>query len=121
MNAEFDVMVQRLLEDVKITLDVTWEDQVTDRKLAGWTRAGINYLDTKAGEQMDYTQGSDEWALLMEYVRYARDAALDVFETNYRPLILSMQHEKQMDRQREEAGIGETSSVETGQPDQPNL
>lgn len=29
----------------------------------------------------------------MEYVRYARDEALDVFENNYTALILAMQNE----------------------------
>ena len=29
----------------------------------------------------------------MEYVRYARDSALDVFENNYQALILGMQQE----------------------------
>ena len=32
--------------------------------------------------------------LLKEYVRYARDAALDVFENNYRGLILAMQNQR---------------------------
>lgn len=95
---EEKTLVQRLLEDVKNSLDITWDDPGTDRKLTGWTMAGINYLDTKAGEQMDYVQGSDEWALLLEFVRYARAAALDVFEHNYLALLLAMQHEKQLKR-----------------------
>ena len=32
--------------------------------------------------------------LLMEYVRYARDSALDVFESNYLSMLLGMQNEK---------------------------
>lgn len=95
---ESDELLERLLTDVKNSLDITWEDEATDRKLSGFTRAGINYLDGKAGEPMEYLNGSDEWALLMEYVRYARDGAMDVFENNYRHLILALQHERRMDR-----------------------
>lgn len=91
-------MLSRLLQDVKDYLDITWEDPATDRKAAGWTQAGINYLDGKAGEQLDYQTGSDGWALLMEFARYARDGALDVFENNYRHLILAMQHERMIKR-----------------------
>lgn len=98
MCEEFEEMLLRLIPDVKDYLDITWDDPATDRKAAGWTRAGVNYLDGKAGERLDYTSGSDGWALLMEYARYARDGALDVFENNYRHLILAMQHERKMKR-----------------------
>mgnify|MGYP006918499297 CR=1 FL=1 len=89
-------MLARLTADVKNCLDITWDDPETDKKVSGWTRAGINYLDSRAGEQMDYQTGSDEWTLLMDYARYARDGALDVFEGNYLHLILSMQNERRM-------------------------
>lgn len=104
---EADELLERLLPDVKNSLDITWEDEATDRKLSGFTRAGINYLDGKSGEPMEYLNGSEEWTLLMEYVRYARDGAMDVFENNYRHLILAMQHERRMDRAAD--------PVETGQ------
>lgn len=93
-----DELLERLLPDVKNSLDITWEDEATDRKLAGFTQAGINYLDAKAGEELEYNRGSDAWALLLEFVRYARDGAMDVFENNYRHLILSLQHERRMFR-----------------------
>ena len=32
----------------------------------------------------------------MEYVRYARDGALDVFENNYQHLILAMQNNRKV-------------------------
>lgn len=93
-----DDLLERLLPDVKNALDITWEDGSTDRKLSGFTQAGINYLDAKAGEELDYHRGGDDWLLLMEFVRYARDGAMDVFENNYRHLILAMQHERMMQR-----------------------
>ena len=104
-------MEEELLADVKNSLDITWEDEATDRKLVGFMRAGINYLEAKAGEELSFTQGTDAWALLLEFVRYARDGAMDVFENNYRHLILAMQNERMMGRRQEI----EKTSIPSGQ------
>ena len=52
------------------------------------------YINDKYGEAADYTADGFPRTLLFEYVRYARDAALDVFEANYTALILGMQTSK---------------------------
>ena len=87
-----------LLDDVKNYLDRTWDDEAGDKKTAGFIAAGMNYLDGKLGENADYTADGMPRTLLMEYVRYARDAALDVFENNYQSLILDMQNERAVSR-----------------------
>ena len=101
-----DEALERLTADVKNNLDITWEDPATNQKVAGWTQAGINYLNGKAGQELDYLFGGEDWTLLMEYTRYARDASLDVFENNYRSLILALQHDKMLERmsQNDEEG-----------------
>ncbi len=71
-----------LLADVKNYLNITWNDEVTDEKIKGLIASAAAYLDG-----MPRT-------LLMEYCRYARDSALDVFETNYQSLILSAQQDR---------------------------
>lgn len=83
-----------LLADVKNGLDITWDDEATDGKVRGFIAAGMIYLDLKAGEAQDYELDGLPRALLMEYVRYARDGALDVFENNYLSLLLAMRHER---------------------------
>ena len=45
---------------------------------------------------LDYLADGDGRTLLMEYVRYGRDAALDVFETNYLHLLLAMQTDRRV-------------------------
>ena len=82
-----------LIDDVKNYLQITWEDEATDRRIGGLIASGKAYLDRKLGEQGDYTVPGTPRTLLFEYVRYARDAALDVYENNYRSLILMMQNE----------------------------
>lgn len=83
-----------LLDDVKLYLGITWNDEPTDRKISGFIASGMLYLNGKLGESADYTKDGMPRTLLMEYVRYLRDSALDVFENNYQTLILTMQNER---------------------------
>ena len=83
-----------LLDDIKIYLDITWDDEQTNQRITGLIEDGMAYLDDKLGEAGDYQSPGYPRTLLKEYVRYARDAALDVFENNYQSLILAMQSER---------------------------
>ncbi len=83
-----------LLADVKNHLNITWDDEATDNKVRGHVAAASVYLDGKAGERLDYDADGLARTLMMEYARYARDEALDVFENNYRSMILSLQNER---------------------------
>lgn len=83
-----------LLADVNDYLDNTWEDEARDRKILGLIRSGMVYLDGKLGEKADYESDGDPRTLLFEYVRYARDGAMDLFETNYKSMILAMQNKR---------------------------
>ena len=83
-----------LLADVKNYLGITWSDEDTDKKVRGLIASGEAYLDTKRGAPADYEEDGLPRTLLMDYVRYMRDDALDVFESNYRALLLTMRHER---------------------------
>lgn len=85
---------QQLLTEVKKYLNITWSDPDTDLKVGIWVQSGMAYLDKKRGAPTDYMVPSISKTLLFEYARYMRDSALDVFEINYRSMILSMQHER---------------------------
>lgn len=93
-----------LLADVKNYLNITWEDAATDHKIRGLIAAGSVYLDGKGGGTLDYEADGLPRTLLMEFVRYARDDALDVFENNYAALVLAMQNERTVGRYVESAG-----------------
>lgn len=82
-----------LLSDVKNYLNITWEDPATDANVRGWIASAATYLDKKLRRPANYTLDGLPRTLLMEYTRYARDSALDVFENNYQSLILSAQNE----------------------------
>ena len=83
-----------LLADVKNYLNITWDDAATDQKISGLIASGMVYLSGKLGGEIDYTADGNPRTLLMEYVRYARDSALDVFENNYLSLLLGAQNER---------------------------
>lgn len=87
-----DSLPQGLLADMKNYLNITWDDDATDAKVSGLIASGMVYLNAKYGEEADYTADGMPRTLLMEYVRYARDSALDVFENNYQAMLLGMQN-----------------------------
>lgn len=92
-----------LFSDVKAYLDYTWQDADLDRKYRGFIRSGMAYVNGKFGEPADYESDGLPRTLLFEYVRYARDGALDVFENNYMSMILAMQNDKAVSRYAEKA------------------
>lgn len=96
MAVSRDELPEQLLTDIKLDEGITWNDEATEAKLRRLIASGMIYLNKKLGEEADYEIDGDPRTLLFEYVRYARDAALDVFENNYRSMILSMQNSRQV-------------------------
>ena len=96
-----------LIKDIKLDLGITWEDEATNAKIRGFIARGMVYLADKLGDSaekpLDYIGDTQERTLLFEFVRYARDAALDVFENNYMSLILAAQHNRQVSKYVESA------------------
>ena len=80
-----------LLDAVKNYLDITWNDADGDEKLSGIISRGMKYLDNAAGAELDYTVEDKPRELLMDYCRYVRSNALDEFQANYLPELLTLQ------------------------------
>lgn len=83
-----------LFTDIKADLGITWDDDMQDRKVRNYIRSGISYINGKLGNYADFESDGYPRTLLFEYVRYARDGALDVFENNYMSMILAMQNQR---------------------------
>lgn len=82
-----------LLLEARDYLDITWEDEATDRKLTGQIRRGMAYLADKTGVECTAPVFlSDERAqmLLLNWLLYDRAGALDQFTQNYRSEILGL-------------------------------
>lgn len=87
-----------LLDALRNSLDITWEDASVSEKLTGIISRGIKYIDNVAGEECDYTEEGKPRELLFEYCRYARSNALDEFQKNYLHELLSFQNQKEVAR-----------------------
>lgn len=87
-----------LLEDVKNYLNITWTDTATDSKIKGMIANGMMRIDRLCGDPADYSEDGEPRELLFEYVRYARDGALDVFDNNYQARLVSLQNNKAVER-----------------------
>ena len=92
-----------LLKELKNYRGVSWGGAAGGEGLAGLIAAGESYLDGKLGTSGDYGTPGTEQMLLFDFVRYARDSALDVFENNYLSLLLGAQNIKAVDKYAESA------------------
>jgi hypothetical protein len=93
-----DVMAlpEGLLNDVENYLDITWNDDATDKKITGIIERGIKYINHAAGAEMDYTVEDKPRELLFDYCRYVRSNALNEFQVNYLHEILSLQTDQEV-------------------------
>lgn len=87
---------KELLQTVKDSLGISWEDEMGERRLVTIIENGRAYLSDKIGDTVDFEQPGYAQTLLLEYARYARDEALDVFENNYLALLLAARDERQV-------------------------
>ena len=73
-----------MLDDVKNYLDITFVDEVFDRKLTGIIERGASYLSEIAGTDLSFMEEQRERQLLMDYCRYANANCIEDFEKNFR-------------------------------------
>lgn len=89
-------MPEELLKDIKDYLNITWEDERTNKNITGMIKRGMTYLQKVAGVSfLDFTEEDSPRALLFDYVRYANSQALEMFETNFQSELLSLNLEYQ--------------------------
>lgn len=79
-----------LLSAARIYNNITWDDADTTASLTGILSRGMAYLDKRVGTSLDYSTEDIPRGLLLDYSMYAREMALDEFETNYATEINSL-------------------------------
>lgn len=94
-----------LFADIKSYLNITWEDDMTNRNVRNSIAQGMFFINDKLGEEGNYLVEGFPRTLLFEYARYARDGALDVFENNYKSMILAMQNNRKVKSYAEKTAI----------------
>lgn len=80
-----------LLDAVKVYLKITWQDDATDAEITGYINRGMARLKQIAGApSLNFTDEDQARALLLDYCRYARSQALEVFEKNFQAELLDL-------------------------------
>lgn len=80
-----------LLAAVESYLKITWQDDATDAEITGYIKRGMTRLQEIAGAPLDFTaDDQDYYQLLLDYCRYARSQALEVFEKNFEAELLDL-------------------------------
>lgn len=73
-----------LLEELKNYLDITWEDEGTDKKLDGILNRAKNILSEYAGEALSFDSNQEtEKQLLFDCCRYIYNNSLEDFKVNF--------------------------------------
>lgn len=71
-----------MLNELKNYLDITWNDEGTDSKLAGILERAKDIISSYAGTSLSFEDQSDK-QLLFDCCRYIRSNALEDFKSNF--------------------------------------
>lgn len=96
--------MKKLTADVKNYLDITYQDDGTDKKVDGILKSGIQYLDQTAGEAQDYEKDGLARQLLFDYCRYVINNAFEFFQENYKSELITLRIGVQADEYAEKQG-----------------
>ena len=86
-----------LLDDIKNSLDYTFEDDGMDKKIMDSIMRGKARLNDIAGCDMNYSLAGEHRTLLLNYCRYDLAGKADEFEKNYQSQILSLQISRELE------------------------
>lgn len=95
--------------DVKIYLDITWDDPHTDAKLSGILARAQQMLCAYAGAELTFAENSAEAQLLLDLCRYIYNNASEDFADNYRADLIMLRANYQT-----EAMDGEGETQDSG-------
>lgn len=79
-----------LITEIRDTLDITWSDPDTDRKVRNIFRRSIGILDNYANTEIDYNEDMFARELLMNLCRYIWDNDYEHFKANYSMDIIAL-------------------------------
>jgi len=74
----------KLLEIVLNDLDITFDDEMTKKKIDRLIDSGAAYLEDKFGREIDFNADKIALDLLISYCRYGRSNAIEQFEHDFK-------------------------------------
>lgn len=79
-----------MLDEVKEYLNISYDDPATDKNLASALVRGKEIINGYAGKEQDYEKEGLPKQLLLDYCRYVRSHAAEMFEINYRHDLIAL-------------------------------
>lgn len=89
-------VIDALIKNMRTQNDIIEDDDHELAKLKIYIEDGILYLNDIAGVELDYSAEGAARRLLQEYVRYARNNLLELFEHNYRSNLINLRLNEEM-------------------------
>lgn len=97
-----------LLEELKNYLDITWDDEDTDKKLDGILNRAKNILSEYAGEALVFDSAHEtEKQLLFDCCRYIYNNSLEDFKTNFGAELITLRAKFAIKAVEEDAEVSE--------------
>lgn len=81
----------KLLDDFKNKLLITWEDDLTEKKIENSLESAKGHLESLTGTSLDYEKNVFAKNLLMDCTRYYYNNVSEFFEDNFSKEILRLQ------------------------------
>lgn len=112
MSVLNETAIAKLLSESRAYLGITWEDKSTDTLLKAHIVSSARRLESVFGGDLNFVDGEEAYdslahELLISRVFYAREKALDDFDTNFRGELLTLRNfgkvKQKMDREKENA------------------
>lgn len=75
--------LDKLLEDLKDCLNITWDEDETNRKLKTIINDSIKTMNYKLGAEIDYSSSGQEHNLFINYCMYVYNNCSNEFDNNY--------------------------------------
>ena len=94
--------MDEMLNDLKLTLDVTWEDDDTDNKLSKIIERAQYTLNEYAGQEIDYDSDKTARQLVLDMCRYIWNNVAEEFKTNFGAELLQLRAKYQVKRKNDE-------------------
>ena len=75
--------MEPLLQDLKDKLNITWDEEETNRRLKTILEDAEATLNYKLGATIDYSENGPEHNLFLNYCMYAWNNCINEFDSNY--------------------------------------
>jgi hypothetical protein len=87
-----------MLDSLKNYLNISYEDEDTDKMLTGAIERGKRVLNDYAGGELDYEEEGLPRQLLFDYCRYVRSHAAEMFEINFKHDLITLREKAEVER-----------------------